>query len=467
LSEKKYPVGRGTEYTLDIEKLAFGGAGITRLDNYVIFVKGALPGDRVVARIQKRKPTFAEAKLIAVEKPSEKRINPPCPYFEWCGGCTWQNLSYDDQIKFKQEIVAESLEHIAGLEEIEIQPVLKSEKYFGYRNKMEFSFSDRRWLLPHELNNEDISNKFALGLHVPDTFDKILQIDSCMLQSDTANALLKHVNDYVLSKALEPYGIKNHKGFLRFLVIRESEYENSLMVNIVTAYDNHKILKPLADQLTESFPDVKSVVNNINSKLAQIAFGEQEILLAGKPVIKEKLGRHIFNISANSFFQTNTRQAERLYDKVKEFVELAGTEELWDLYCGTGTISIILAEYSKHVTGFELVESAVVDARKNADEHGVKNIKFISGDLLHSIKGMKTSPDIIVTDPPRSGMHPRVVEYLKILKPARIVYVSCNPTTLSRDLAILKDTYSVDLVQPVDMFPQTYHIETVVKLSRL
>ena len=201
--------------------------------------------------------------------------------------------------------------------------------------------------------------------------------------------------------------------------------------------------------------------------MAQIAFGEQEILLAGKPVIKEKLGRHIFNISANSFFQTNTRQAEKLYDKVKEFVELAGTEELWDLYCGTGTISIILAEYSKHVTGFELVESAVVDARKNADEHGVKNIKFISGDLLHSIKEMKTSPDTIVTDPPRSGMHPKVVEYLKILKPARIVYVSCNPTTLSRDLAILKDTYSVDLVQPVDMFPQTYHIETVVKLSRL
>jgi 23S rRNA (uracil1939-C5)-methyltransferase len=368
-------------------------------------------------------------------------------------------------MKYKQVIVKESLEHLGGYDNLDIEPVLTSEKQFAYRNKMEFSFSDRRWLLPNELNNENISKDFALGLHVPGTFDKILQIDECLLQSDIANNVLALVKDYVVANKLEPYGIRTHNGFLRFLVIRESSFNGNIMVNIVTAYENTMVLKPLAQKLIKQFAEIKCVVNNVNSKLAQIAIGEKEYILAGEAVIKEKLGKYIFNISANSFFQTNTFQAERLYQKVIEFADLSGKEIIWDLYCGTGTIAIFLAEYAKKIIGFELVENAINDAEKNAEEHGIKNTTFIGGDLLNKLKEMDHTPDVLVTDPPRSGMHPKVVAYINNLKPARIIYVSCNPTTLARDLSVLKENYEIKIIQPVDMFPQTYHIETVVKLN--
>ena len=465
MSEQKYPVKRGSEYEIDIDKLAFGGAGIGRMDNYVIFVKGAIPGDRVLAKIQKRKTAYAEARLLSIIKPSKIRIKAPCVYFDWCGGCTWQNLSYENQIKYKQEMVVEAFKHIAGLDNACIESILVSEKPFGYRNKMEFSFSDRRWLIPDELNTEDINRDYALGLHVPGTFDKILQIDKCLLQSDNANKILNFINGYILTSKLQPYGIKSHDGFLRFLVLRESNYNGGIMVNLVTAYEDTKYLKILAAQLIKKFPAVKSVINNINSKLAQIAFGEREIVLAGNDVIQEKLGQHLFHISANSFFQTNTRQAEKLYEKVIEFADLKGNEKVWDLYCGTGTITIFLAERTGEVTGFELVDSAVNDARLNAESHGIYNTKFIAGDLLYILREMEGKPDVLVTDPPRSGMHVKVVEYICDLKPEKIIYISCNPSTLARDISILKDVYKIDVVQPVDMFPQTYHIETVVKMK--
>ncbi len=466
MTEKKYPVGRGRDYEFKIEKLAFGGAGVARIDNYVVFVKNSLPGDRVIARITKRKSTFAEARLVSIIDKSPLRTDAPCPHFEWCGGCTWQNLSYEDQLDHKFKIVEESLHHIAGLKEIPVKRVLPSEKIFSYRNKMEFSFSDRKWLTPEQLDDKSISKEFALGLHVPGTFDKILHIDRCMLQSDTANDILSFISDYAQKNGLEPYGIKSHKGFLRFLVLRESTYTGKLMVNIVTAYENTKTLKKLADELISRFPSIGSIVNNINSRLAQIAVGDIEILLAGESVIQEKLGEFEFNISANSFFQTNTLQAENLYTKVMEFADLNPNQIVWDLYAGTGTISLFLAQKARQVIGFELVESAVKDAEKNATDHGIKNASFVGGDLLKELMKVNPKPDVIVTDPPRAGMHEKVVEYLNALSPERIVYVSCNPTTLSRDLAILEKKYTIDEVQPVDMFPHTYHIETVVKLSR-
>ena len=453
MSERKYPVKRGGEYEIQIE------------NNYVIFVKGTVPGDRVLARIQKRKTAFAEARLLSIIEPSKLRTNPPCSYFEWCGGCTWQSLRYADQIRYKQEIVAESFKHIAGLENIKVELLLTVDKPFAYRNKMEFSFSDRRWLLPDELNVDHIKRDFALGLHVPGTFDKILQIDTCMLQSNTANQILLYIKNYVLKAKLKPYGIRSHEGFLRFLVIRESHYDGSIMINLVTAYEETEVLKKLAIELMQRFPKVKSVVNNINSRLAQIAAGEKEIVLAGDSFIQEKLGKHLFNISANSFFQTNTAQAERLYEKVLEFADLKGMEKVWDLYCGTGTITIFLAEQAKEVTGFELVESAVKDAKSNAKSHGINNAHFIGGDLLHKLLEMHSKPDVLVTDPPRSGMHVKVVDFICKLKPEKIVCISCNPSTLARDISILKDVYKIEIVQPVDMFPQTYHIETVVKMK--
>lgn len=465
MNERKYPVKRSGEYELQVEKLAFGGAGISRVENYVIFVKGAVPGDLVYVKIQKRKPAFAEARLLSIIKPSTLRVKPPCQYFEWCGGCTWQNLTYEDQIKHKKEIVIESFKHIAGIDNIKVESLLAAEKPFAYRNKMEFSFSDRRWLLPNELNMKHIDRDFALGLHVPGTFDKILQIDNCMLQSNSANQILLYIKNYILKTKLQPYGIKSHEGFLRFLVIRESSYDGSIMINLVTAYEQTELLKKLAIELIQRFPEVKSVVNNINSRLAQIAVGEKEIVLAGDSFIQEKLGKHIFNISANSFFQTNTMQAKRLYDKVMEFAELKGTEEVWDLYCGTGTITIFLAEQAKEVIGFELADTAVNDAKLNAESHGINNANFIAGDLLYKLQELDEKPDVIVTDPPRSGMHAKVVDYICKLRPEKIIYISCNPSTLARDVSVLKDVYKIEIAQPVDMFPQTYHIETVVKLK--
>ncbi len=466
MSERKYPVKRNGEYELKIEKLAFGGAGVARLDNYVIFVKGALPGERVRSRITKRKPSFAEARLLEIIEQSPERREAPCPYFDWCGGCTWQNLSYSDQLKYKREIVVDSLEHIAIMEGTQVLPVLPSKSEFAYRNKMEFSFSDRRWLLPDELGQEHISKDFALGLHVPGTFDKIIQIDKCLLQSDTANDILQFISNYAIEQNLPPYGIHSHQGYLRFLVIRQSYYSEKLMVNIVTSEATPELLKPLAEILVAKFPQIASVVNNVNSRLAQIATGENEILLAGEDFIEEKLAGHVFKISANSFFQTNTSQAERLYEQVIEFADLSQDDIVWDLYAGTGTISLFLAQKAKQVIGFEIAESAVQDAEKNSQVHKIDNTHFVGGDLLHSLKDTKPHPDVLVTDPPRAGMHEKVVRYLTEILPKRIVYVSCNPTTLARDLAILKSYYDIKKVQPVDMFPHTYHIETVVLLSR-
>lgn len=465
MNDKKYPLKKGQEYEFTIQKLAFGGAGLARVDNYVVFIKGTIPGDRVLARVFKRKTAFAEARLTRILDPSPQRIAPPCRYFGWCGGCNWESLSYQDQLMYKGQIVAESLSHLGGIGELPINPVIASESIFAYRNKMEFSFSDRRWLLPDEMENPEIKKDFALGLHIPGTFDKILQIDECLLQSSIANQILLFVKDYVKVKGLQPYGIKSHQGFLRFLVIRQSRYNGSILINIVTAYEDRKVLTALADELVKRFPDIKSVVNTINSGLAQVAYGDKEILLAGVDHIQEKLGDYIFKISANSFFQTNTRQALKLYQLVRELADLSGDEIVWDLYSGTGTIALFVANDCKQVFAFESNESAVRDGKNNARDHHISNIQFIAGDLLQHLEVIQPKPDVLITDPPRAGMHPRVTEYISNLKAKRVVYVSCNPTTLARDLVLLKKNYHISAVQPVDMFPQTYHIETVVQLT--
>ncbi|MCD6376745.1 MAG: 23S rRNA (uracil(1939)-C(5))-methyltransferase RlmD [Caldisericaceae bacterium] len=466
MSEKKYPVKKGKEYELTIERLAFGGQGVSRMDNYVIFVKRALPGDQVKVKIIKRKKDFAEAYVTELLEPSKYRVEPSCKYFDWCGGCTWQNMGYENQLYFKRQIVAESLERIGGFEKVTVLPVIPSDTFFSYRNKMEFSFSDRRWLLPEELNQPHIHRDFALGLHVPGTFDKILHVEKCLLQSETANQVLNFISDYAQNNHLSPYGIRSHQGFLRFLVIRESAFNHELMVNLVTASDEPERLKDLAKKLAAKFPHVVSIVNNVNSRLAQIAQGEKENLLYGQPYITDKIGPFLFNISANSFFQTNTKQAEKLYQKAIEFAELDQNAVVWDLYSGTGSISIFLAQKAKKVIGFEAVASAVKDAWQNAREHKVNNVEFVEGDLLQTMAKVSKRPEVIVTDPPRSGMHEKVVRLIKKIGPRTLVYVSCNPTTLARDLKILADKYRIEKVQPVDMFPQTYHIETVVQLKK-
>jgi len=467
MSESRYPVRRGEILEVSIENIAFGGKGIGYRDAYVIFVKDTIPGDLVRVKVTRRKPNYAEARLMQIINPSDLRISAPCPYFEWCGGCTWQNISYQDQLKFKRQHVLESLQHIGSIQDLQVEETIPSPMIWGYRNKMEFSFSDRRWLLPSELGNMNISISYALGLHIPGTFDKILDVDHCLLQSETANNVLKLTDEYCIKNELEPYGIRSHNGFMRFLVIRESQSDGDVMVNLVTGYRDPEKLKPLAELLMSRIPEVTSVVNNINTRKAQIAFGEEEILLSGKNVISESIGTLHFDISPNSFFQTNTKQSVVLYRIAKDFAGLTGNEIVWDLYAGTGTITLFMADQAREAFGFELVESAVNDARKNAIANNIKNVTFIAGDLLDNIEQIKPLPEVIIVDPPRSGMHPAVCTKLSQSGAQRIVYVSCNPSTLARDVQLMTDNYRVKKVQPVDMFPHTYHIETVVLLEKI
>jgi 23S rRNA (uracil1939-C5)-methyltransferase len=331
---------------------------------------------------------------------------------------------------------------------------------------MEFSFSDRRWLLPQEMNNPNYNNDFALGLHIPGTYDKILDIENCLLQNESANNVLNIVRQYALTKGLEPYGIHSQVGFLRFLVIRRSLMNGELMVNVVTSEERSGDLFELADKLQEKIPEVSSIINTVNSKKAQVAFGEQEITLRGKSSIKDKIGDFVFNISANSFFQTNTAQAERLYEKVLEFADLKGDELVWDLYAGTGTISLFLAQKAAYVYAFELIGSAVRDGRENAGIYGIKNIRFIEGDILEHLNQFRQNVNVVVVDPPRSGIHPKVCQLLANCGANRLIYVSCNPTTMARDIDILKTNYRLSKIQPVDMFPHTYHIESVCLLEK-
>jgi len=467
LNNKSYPVKKKEEIELRVEKLAFGGKGISRINDYIIFVEKTLPGDYVRARVFKRKTNYAQARVIEILESSPLRQEAPCPYFGWCGGCIWQNLTYHEQLRIKREHVIDSLKQISRISDVEVGQTLPSPQIWGYRNKMEFSFSDRRWLLPEEMGDPNQNTDFALGLHIPGTFDKILNIDNCLLQSESANDVLNIVREYALENELAPYGVYSHEGFLRFLVIRRSLYNSQIMVNIVTSTKNPDILKGLAAKIQRAIPEVTSIINTINTKKAQIAIGEEEVILAGNSYIQDKIGRFVFNISASSFFQTNTAQAHRLYSTVLEYAELNGNETVWDLYAGTGTISLFLAQKAGFVYALELVESAVRDGIENAKIHGIENIKFIEGDILENVNNIEKKAEVVVVDPPRSGIHPKVCLYLADCGAERLIYVSCNPTTMARDIESLAKNYKVVKVQPVDMFPHTYHIESVCLLKKI
>ncbi len=457
---------RKQELDVHIEKVAFGGQGIARLNDFVVFVEGGIPGDDLRVRIRKVKKNYAEAYPLKLIQPSPLRMEPPCRHFGYCGGCKWQNVPYETQLQFKTEQVKEALEHIGGIAQPPVLPALPSPKIFGYRNKMEFSFSGNRWLTPEELKNPDIKKDFALGFHVPRYFDRILDIEYCWLQSETLNRVLEFSRRFFKESGLPVYHLRKHEGILRFLVLRESTAFGEVMVNVVTAEPISKIMKQFAPQLQEAIPEVVSIYNGVNRRSGQTAFAEELYLIAGEAVIRERLGELEFRISPNSFFQTNTLQAENLYRKVVEFAQLSGKEEVWDLYAGTGTIALFLASSAHKVVGFELVESAVADAYENARRNKVTNATFVEGDLRKTIRQFHGSPDVIVCDPPRAGMHPDVVKAILNANPPRIVYVSCNPATMARDLVMLKEHYQLEQVQPVDMFPHTYHIESVALLVR-
>jgi len=449
---------------LRINKMAYGGQGIARLDGFVIFVKGALPGDRLTAQVFKKKKSYAEARMLELIEPSPDRIQPPCPYAGFCGGCQWQNLRYERQLDYKKDQVLESMDHIGAVRNFVVHDVIPSEKRFGYRNKMEFSFSDRRWFLPQELHKRETEGNFALGLHVPGTYSKVIDMDACLLQGEKGNQILREVKTYVKGCGVPVYGIKTHEGFWRFLVIRYSTAFDQWMVNIVTSEDRPDAVRPLADILIHKFKTIKSVVNNITQSKASVALGEREKLIAGEKYIKDKIGIFDFQISSNSFFQTNSLGAQRLYQTVLDYAEFKGDEAVLDLYSGTGTIPIFIASEAKTLTGIEINESAVRDARKNCEKNGISNCNFICGDIREKLSAITWKPDVMIIDPPRAGMHQDVLAHVLRLSPEKIVYGSCNPSTMARDIGLMIQDYEVLEMQPVDMFPHTYHIEAVAKM---
>ncbi|MBS3758263.1 MAG: 23S rRNA (uracil(1939)-C(5))-methyltransferase RlmD [Desulfobacterales bacterium] len=460
------PIKKGQDIELAITDLAFGGRGIAKVDGFTVFVDQAVPEDRVMARIYKRKKSYAEARVVSLISPSPYRIDPPCPYNGWCGGCKWQFLDYEKQLEYKRRHVSESLAHIGGLKDVPIPATRASDRVFHYRNKMEFSCADRRWLLPEEMGDPAIDVSFALGLHVPGTYHKVLDIDRCLLQPETGNLILNDAKRYMKNSGLPAYGLKTHEGFWRFLMLRHSVAYDQWLVNIVTASEALPSVQPLAEALIEKYPGVVSVVNNITARKSGVATGEYEVPLAGEVCLKERIGPFEFEVSANSFFQTNTRGAEILYQTVKRYADLSGVETVLDLYSGTGTIPIWLSDAAKSIIGIEIVSGAVLDAEKNCRYNGVTNCTFLTGDISQRISDLKKSPEVMIIDPPRPGMHKDVVKKVLEIRPARIVYVSCNPATLARDLEMLSENYGVVEVQPVDMFPHTFHIEAVAKLEK-
>jgi 23S rRNA (uracil1939-C5)-methyltransferase len=464
---------RGDVVPVVIDSLAFGGQGVARLDGLVIFVAGGLPGQCLDVRLIKKKKNFAEAVIERIIGQSPYFQQAVCPHFGACGGCTLQHLVYDQQLRFKHQQVIEALERIGGFTGIEVQPTLPSPDSFYYRNKMEFSFSPSRWLTAAEMTTDcDQSPGLFLGLHVRNFFEKIVDVQACHLLSPLAADLVSTVRAFAQSTGLPAYQTRAHEGFWRFLVIRQSKNLEQLMVNLVTFEHDAVIAEQFRALMLERFPQITSLLYSTTRSRSGVAYGEEEFLLAGRPVIEEKLGDLNFEISSNSFFQTNTRQAERLYAQVARYAGLRPDQTVYDLYCGAGTISLFISRQVRRVIGFESVAAAIADAHKNAAANQVDNCEFVLSDLRNLQRDSEQvllrygAPEVLIVDPPRGGMHPQTVQVILKMRPQRIVHVSCNPATLARDLKELcREHYRLEAVQPVDMFPHTYHIEVVAQLT--
>lgn len=467
MEQKKF--NYGDVVTLTIESTGFEGKSVARIDGLVVFVEGAVAGDVVTAKILKSKKNYAEAKVLEVLTPSVNRVIPRCSYFGTCGGCKWQHVAYATQLSFKQQHVVDAIERIGGMKDVPVLPIIGSDDEYFYRNKLEFSFSDKEWKrdLPDTANEKTL----ALGFHVPQRWDKVLNIEECFLQSTLSNEILNTVRRFAVENNLGAYSQETGSGYFRNLVIREGKNTGDVMVNVVTFEDAPELMNALSIELTRKFPEITTVVNNVTTKKSQVAVGEFEKIYFGSGVIHDKIGDKLFQISANSFFQTNTKQAEKLYALAKEFAGFSSTDLVYDLYCGTGSIALSISDTVKQVVGIELVESSIQNAKMNAQLNGVENCEFLCGDLKNlltketSWKEQFAHPNIVIVDPPRSGMHPDAVEELGRMKVPVLVYISCNPATFARDVQmLLKFGYRLEKVQPVDMFPHTYHIECVGKL---
>jgi len=470
---------KGDLVEVDISDAAEVEKCFGRLDDGVaVFVRGTLAvGDRVRAEVYKIKTRFLEARLVEVTAPAPCRVQPTCSHFGICGGCKWQHVTYEEQLRIKHKQVADALAHLGGFEAVEVRDVLPAARQFGYRNKVDFSFSNKRFLLPEEIDvpTEELAKPedFALGFHAPQRYAKAIDIDYCYLATPEMNRVLAAVRRFCLERGLSVYSTRTHEGFLRNLVVRQSEATAEVMVNLVTSSHDATLMADLAKALQEAVRSAPlTVVNNVTDRKNLVAFGDVEYVACGSGTITEKLGDLVFTISPNSFFQTHTAQTVALYEEIRKAARLDPADLLYDLYCGTGSISLTLAGACRQVVGIEVIESAISDARANAGHNHVDNVSFHSLDLKNlgpflEEAGEEGRPDVVVTDPPRAGMHPKTIKTLRAVQPGRIIYVSCKPASLARDAAALCEggVYTLQTVQPVDMFPHTNHIESVAVLD--
>ena len=461
---------RGDVLSLTIDDLAFGGEGVGRADGYVVFVPGGVPGDHLRVRLEQARSRFGRGAIEAVEAPSPHRVEAPCPYFGRCGGCRLQHVDYAAQLAFKSKQVADALERLGGLSGFELRPILGAADTYGYRNKMEFTVARGNKLPLPSGERVGVRGDLVVGLHEADRYDSVLDVERCLLQSDGMNALLDEARRFFVEHGLTAYEQDGGEGLLRFLVLREGRRTGEVMVNVVTAAPAVSELAPLAQRLAARVPQTSSVVMNVNPRKASVAVGVEEHLLGGRDHIRESIGGLTFQVSANSFFQTNTVQAERLFELVLDSTGLTGGETVIDLYSGTGAISLLLARRCRWVYGVEITQAAVDDAALNAAANAISNCTFLAGEVrfvLPSLIAKGVTAEVVVADPPRAGFHPKALHALLTLAPARIVYVSCNPSTLARDASeLVRGGYRLQWVQPVDMFPHTPHIEAVARLER-
>jgi len=469
---------KGDTITLTVTDLAEKDQCFGRLDNgMAVMVSGMLAvGDRISARIKKVRQRYLEAISVEILEPSADRVTPQCAYFGVCGGCKLMHIRYEAQLLYKQKKVKDALEHLGDFADPPVHQALAAAMPFHYRNKIEFSFSNMRYLLPEELSLAELSRpkEFALGFHTPGNFEKVIDIDYCYLAKEEMNQVLALTREFALANALVPYGVKAHTGFLRNLVVRFSENRQEVMVNLVTSWHDEALMQRYRMHLEAGMAGKRlTVVNNVTERHNTVATGETEFTVSGTGSITERLGTLDFRISANSFFQTNTAQAEALYRSILAVAGLQADDTVYDLYCGTGTITLFLAQHCRQAIGLELVESSINDARSNAELNGVSNAAFFQVDLkdFHAMLERLQSydvPRVIVTDPPRAGMHPKALATMLRLRAERIIYVSCNPASLARDgKEIAQHGYRLTSVQPVDMFPHTSHIESVACFERV
>jgi len=437
----------------DVIDLAFNGKSVGSLNGKIIFLNGGLPGEKVQARIVKKKARFSIAKVLSIVEKSKERVVAQCSHFDLCGGCTWQDLDYDRQLYYKRKQVVDCLAHIGRIGKVDVAETIPSADRYYYRNKMEYSF------------NVNGDRAFSLGLHQRGHYDRIFDLKECLLQSEISNEIVNWFREYVTNNRIPVYDISNHIGFLRFLVIREAKKTGQIMLNLVTADGAIPDAEKLIAEITGRFPRIVTIVQNINNGKSNVARGEREIALYGKGFIEEELLGSTFIVYANSFFQTNSRQAELLYSKAYELLDPTINDRFLDLYCGTGTIGICISSKVSGVVGIELEPSAIAAAKENAERNGIKNVEFYTG---AAEKIMKDKPEIFegitcaIIDPPRAGMHRQALKRLLDLRLPRIVYISCNPATFSRDAMLLLDSeYTMSQIIPVDMFPHTMHIELV------